>query len=67
MTRKRTDREAAQALLKKHGKAGLARAAGLKHRQSADRWGSAIPAKYVVKIAESLGIPKSEVLPSIFD
>jgi lambda repressor-like predicted transcriptional regulator len=66
MVKKMTDREAATALLEKHGKAGLARAAGLKHRQSADRWTEAIPMKYAKRIAESLGIPKSKVLPSQF-
>jgi hypothetical protein len=66
MLKKMTDREAAQRLLKKYGKAALTRAAGLKHRQSADRWTEAIPAKYVVAISKNLGIPKSKVLPSLF-
>jgi hypothetical protein len=63
MTKKITDEQAYQALVEEYGKAALTRAAGLKNRQSADRW-STIPLKHARKIAEALGIPKKRVLPS---
>lgn len=61
--KKLTDELAFQALVEKYGKAALTRAAGLKNRQSADRW-TKIPLKHARAIAESLGIPKRRVLPS---
>lgn len=65
MSKKITDKQAYARLVKKYTKAGLAEAAGLKSRQSATRW-TAIPLKHAVRIAKSLGIPKSKVLPSLF-
>lgn len=60
-----TDEQAFKALVETHGKAGLAAAAGLRSRQAATRW-TKIPHKHAVKVSESLGIPKSKVLPSLF-
>lgn len=65
MRKQLTDEQAFKALVTLYTKAGLAKAAGLKNRQSATRW-TKIPVKHASRVADSLGIPKRKVLPSVF-
>lgn len=51
-------------LLKKHSKAEIAKLCGLP-RQSLTRWKTVRP-NYVAVISQQTGIPKPELLPSLF-
>lgn len=64
MSKKITDEAAFAKLLKKHSKAEIAKFCGLP-RQSITRW-TTVKSNYVAVLSEKTGIPKPELLPSLF-